>query len=108
MSQDVCQPLGGLGPTPLERRAADRVHDTVEVVGAFTAAEAQAAALRCLAAHPCSYCEVCQLLCPDQCITRDKVSFDILIDLKHCKGCGLCAYFCPKGAIRMELEQGGE
>jgi len=25
----------------------------------------------------------------------------IVIDLQHCKGCGLCVAFCPKGALRM-------
>ena len=45
-------------------------------------------------------------MCPDQCITRDPDSGDILIDLDHCKGCGLCAHFCPKGAMAMEIEQG--
>ena len=25
----------------------------------------------------------------------------IVIDTKHCKGCGLCVAFCPKGALRM-------
>jgi pyruvate ferredoxin oxidoreductase delta subunit len=28
-----------------------------------------------------------------------------VIDLKYCKGCGLCAHLCPKGAIAMVLEQ---
>lgn len=23
----------------------------------------------------------------------------IRIDIKHCKGCGLCAAFCPKGVL---------
>ncbi len=25
----------------------------------------------------------------------------IVIDRKHCKGCGLCVAFCPKGALCM-------
>lgn len=28
----------------------------------------------------------------------------IVIDITHCKGCGLCVTFCPKGAIRMSGE----
>ncbi len=28
----------------------------------------------------------------------------IAISLKHCKGCGLCVAFCPKGAIAMSKE----
>ncbi len=67
-------------------------------------AQAQAAATRCLATLECRWCEVCELMCPDLCITRDPDSGHIQIDLDHCKGCGLCAHFCPKGAIRMESE----
>jgi 2-oxoacid:acceptor oxidoreductase delta subunit (pyruvate/2-ketoisovalerate family) len=84
---------------------AERRGDVGEAVSELT--DAAAAAERCLAAHPCTYCEVCQLLCPDQCITRDPKSGEILIDLKYCKGCGVCAFYCPKGALRMELETGG-
>ncbi|MHB0912184.1 MAG: indolepyruvate ferredoxin oxidoreductase subunit alpha [Armatimonadota bacterium] len=25
----------------------------------------------------------------------------IVIDMEKCKGCGLCAHFCPKGQIRI-------
>lgn len=66
-----------------------------------------AEASRCLTSQTCTWCEVCQLMCPDLCITRDPDSGHIRIDLDHCKGCGLCAYFCPKGAIRMETEPAG-
>ena len=30
--------------------------------------------------------------------------FKIAIDITHCKGCGLCVMFCPKGALRMSGE----
>jgi 2-oxoacid:acceptor oxidoreductase delta subunit (pyruvate/2-ketoisovalerate family) len=71
----------------------------------LTAEQSQEQASRCLKANPCTFCEICQLLCPDQCISRDPDSGHIVIDLNYCKGCGLCAAFCPKGAIRMELEK---
>ena len=61
-------------------------------------------AARCLSTVDCTFCDVCELMCPDQCITRDKQTGDILIDLDYCKGCGLCAHFCPKAAIHMEPE----
>jgi 2-oxoacid:acceptor oxidoreductase delta subunit (pyruvate/2-ketoisovalerate family) len=70
----------------------------------FSAEEAQQAAARCLANVECTHCNVCELLCPDQCIIRDPETGNILIDLNHCKGCALCAHYCPKGAIHMELE----
>jgi Pyruvate/2-oxoacid:ferredoxin oxidoreductase delta subunit len=86
VSPDVCKPRGGLGKLPGTRE------------------EARQEASRCLATLECRFCNVCELLCPDQCITRDPRTGHILIDLNHCKGCGLCAHYCPKGAIHMELE----
>jgi len=86
MNRDVCKPRGGPGFVPNTRE------------------EARQEASRCLATLECRYCNVCELLCPDQCITRDPKTGNILIDLNHCKGCGLCAHYCPKGAIHMELE----
>jgi formate dehydrogenase (NADP+) beta subunit len=72
--------------------------------GAFTVEEARAEAMRCTASSPCLYCEVCQLLCPDLAITRDPDTRAIRIDLDFCKGCGLCAHYCPHGAISMVLD----
>lgn len=48
---------------------------------------------------------MCRLLCPDLAITRDRVTGEITIDLDYCKGCGICAFICPKGAITMVLEE---
>jgi 2-oxoacid:acceptor oxidoreductase delta subunit (pyruvate/2-ketoisovalerate family) len=72
------------------------------------AERAKAEAARCLSTRPCQGCEICQLMCPDQAITRDDVTHQPVIDLTYCKGCGLCAHFCPKRAITMELEQAGD
>ena len=71
----------------------------------LTLAEAKAEAERCTAASPCLYCEVCQLLCPDLAITRDPGTAAIQIDLNYCKGCGLCAHYCPHGAIAMVIDE---
>jgi len=89
VSPKACTPPVGLSEVPEE---------------GFSAEEAQKAAARCLANVDCTHCNVCELLCPDQCIIRDPDTGRILIDLNHCKGCGLCAHYCPKGAIRMKLE----
>ena len=67
--------------------------------------EAAAQARLCFSTVTCRYCDVCRLLCPDLCITRDADSGKIVIDLQYCKGCGLCAHYCPKGAIRMVLDR---
>lgn len=52
----------------------------------------------------CINCLICWVFCPDSSvITRDgKI---IGFDLDHCKGCGICANECPKGAIEMVYEQ---
>jgi len=68
--------------------------------------EALKEARRCLSLRECGSCEVCELLCPDLCITRDEKTGEVLIDLDYCKGCGICASVCPKGAIQMVLEDG--
>ena len=68
--------------------------------------EAIEEAKRCLGLRECQYCEICSLLCPDLCITRDEKTGEVLIDLDYCKGCGICAAVCPKGAIEMVLEEG--
>jgi len=72
------------------------------------AESARAEAARCLSTRVCQGCEICQLMCPDQAITKDEATHQPVIDLNYCKGCGLCAHFCPKKAITMELEQTGD
>jgi 2-oxoacid:acceptor oxidoreductase delta subunit (pyruvate/2-ketoisovalerate family) len=63
-------------------------------------------AQRCLSLRECQSCEICSLLCPDLCITRDEETGEVRIDLEYCKGCAICAAVCPKGAIQMVLEEG--
>ena len=70
----------------------------------YTESQAIREAQRCLATIFCTYCEVCTLICPDLCITRNHETGHIQIDLDYCKGCGLCAHFCPKGALEMVLQ----
>jgi 2-oxoacid:acceptor oxidoreductase delta subunit (pyruvate/2-ketoisovalerate family) len=72
----------------------------------FLKEEAVKEAERCLSMRACESCDICSLLCPDLCITRDEKTGEVLIDLDYCKGCGICATVCPKGAIEMMLEEG--
>jgi 2-oxoacid:acceptor oxidoreductase delta subunit (pyruvate/2-ketoisovalerate family) len=67
--------------------------------------EAIQEAQRCLGMRVCESCDLCSLLCPDLCITRNEETGEVLIDLDYCKGCGICAVICPKGAIQMVLEE---
>jgi len=73
----------------------------------FREEEALQEAQRCLGVRGCESCDLCTLLCPDLCITRDETTGGLLIDLDYCKGCGICAAICPKGAIQMVLEDVG-
>jgi 2-oxoacid:acceptor oxidoreductase delta subunit (pyruvate/2-ketoisovalerate family) len=106
MKARACQPPGdnrSTGPAV----ATTTPGSLVEAIPGLSREQAQEEARRCLGAFVCTFCEVCQLICPDQCITRDEGSGEIRIDLDFCKGCGLCAAYCPKGALRMEREDGG-
>jgi len=71
----------------------------------LTMDEALREARRCLGARSCESCDLCALLCPELCITRDEESGKIVIDLDYCKGCAICAAVCPKGAITMVLDE---
>jgi 2-oxoacid:acceptor oxidoreductase delta subunit (pyruvate/2-ketoisovalerate family) len=65
--------------------------------------EAVAEARRCFNCAVCNDCELCLILCPDVAITR-REGGGFEIDLDHCKGCGVCAEECPRGAIVMTRE----
>ncbi len=86
---------------PSSRKGRERI-PTVE--SGLLKEEALNEARSCLSLRECESCEVCELLCPDLCITRDKKTGEVLIDLDYCKGCGICASICPKGAIQMVHE----
>ncbi len=50
----------------------------------------------------CVKCATCWLFCPAQCVVEKPAWFDI--DLRVCKGCGICAQECPQRAIEMIAE----
>lgn len=103
---DVCHlPLPGERIEPPELPPEVRKDTCEEVEQPFEASQAQREASRCLSSITCTYCEVCQLICPDLCITRNPETGLIEFDLTYCKGCGLCAAYCPKGAIDMVREE---
>jgi 2-oxoacid:acceptor oxidoreductase delta subunit (pyruvate/2-ketoisovalerate family) len=96
-------------PTPRtarrKRPAAERIRDFAPAQLPDDPPTATSAAARCFGASTCRACEVCVMMCPDLCITRDPATQRIVIDLDYCKGCGLCAHYCPKGAIKMEVDR---
>ena len=43
------------------------------------------------------------MYCPDNAVRPEKDSYIILYT--YCKGCGICAEECPKGAISLVAEE---
>ena len=56
----------------------------------------------CLSCGTCNLCLQCVLSCPDASIRLDAGETNVKVDFDHCKGCGICAYECPRGVIAME------
>lgn len=57
----------------------------------------------------CIHCMICWVFCPDSSIKVEDGKM-VGIDYKHCKGCGICSFECPRKAIEMvlETEENGE
>ena len=83
----------------------DRLKGSLLVKQGFDEGTSIEEARRCLGNTRCESCDLCRLLCPDLCITRNEMTNEIEIDYNYCKGCGICALICPRGAIKMELEE---
>jgi Pyruvate/2-oxoacid:ferredoxin oxidoreductase delta subunit len=56
----------------------------------------------CLSCGTCNLCLQCVSFCPDATIRPNGKNIVVEVDLDHCKGCGICAYECPRGVITME------
>ncbi|HMK65692.1 MAG TPA: 4Fe-4S dicluster domain-containing protein [Thermodesulfobacteriota bacterium] len=59
-------------------------------------------ASRCLYCGTCDLCQQCISSCPEACVRMNTHKSGVSVDLDFCKGCGLCAYECPRGVITME------
>jgi 2-oxoacid:acceptor oxidoreductase delta subunit (pyruvate/2-ketoisovalerate family) len=53
----------------------------------------------------CTACDNCFVFCPDAAITPNRGTGGYDIDFAHCKGCGLCAVECPRGAMMLVPEE---
>jgi NADPH-dependent glutamate synthase beta subunit-like oxidoreductase len=80
------------------------VRDFTEVVQSLAWHEAAAEAARCFSCGACTQCDNCLVFCPDAAIARDGATGGYRIDLAHCKGCGICAAECPRGALTLVPE----
>lgn len=67
-----------------------------------SAHEVVAEAKRCFHCGSCNICHTCWILCPDASIRE--INGKISVDYDYCKGCGICAEECPRGAIVIEEE----
>jgi Pyruvate/2-oxoacid:ferredoxin oxidoreductase delta subunit len=70
--------------------------------GTWDLERAQREAEGCLSCGTCTLCLQCVSFCPDASIRLDEEKREVMVDLDHCKGCGICAYECPRGVITME------
>jgi Pyruvate/2-oxoacid:ferredoxin oxidoreductase delta subunit len=61
---------------------------------------------RCMSCGICNLCLQCASSCPEACLRLDAEKNTITVDLDFCKGCGICAYECPRWRKRAH-EKGG-
>ncbi|WP_456433420.1 pyruvate synthase subunit PorD [Thermosulfuriphilus sp.] len=52
----------------------------------------------------CIRCGMCYIFCPEPAYEPDDEGY-FIVNLDYCKGCGICANECPKGAITMVMEE---
>jgi 2-oxoacid:acceptor oxidoreductase delta subunit (pyruvate/2-ketoisovalerate family) len=71
----------------------------------FSPKEAISSAKRCFHCGICTFCYQCYDYCPDVAIRMDRGKRHREIDYDHCKGCGICAEECPRGAIGWAKEK---
>jgi 2-oxoacid:acceptor oxidoreductase delta subunit (pyruvate/2-ketoisovalerate family) len=86
---------------PVEKR----IKAFKEVRRGFTLKTAQKEANRCSSCGLCNACGNCYIFCSDGCIMFDDNEQIYEIDYNYCKGCGICAEECPRGALDMFQEE---
>lgn len=86
-----------------DTRQATRTFD--EVVRGLAWHQAVSEAERCFTCGSCSSCDNCYVFCPDVAVVRDPARAHYEVDFTHCKGCGICAAECPRGAIALVPEE---
>ncbi len=91
--------------SPGQVPAAQRASGFSEVVKTLAKPQAMKEASRCFHCGDCVMCDNCLIFCPDVAITRKEDAPGYDVDLDHCKGCGICARECPRGAIIMVEER---
>jgi 2-oxoacid:acceptor oxidoreductase delta subunit (pyruvate/2-ketoisovalerate family) len=104
----------GMNPAHFEpaARNEDHFHSAGDISASFgevnfglSDREMSAEVERCMNCGVCNRCELCLIFCPDMAIQRREDGEGFEIDLRYCKGCGLCAAECPRGAMAMSREE---
>jgi NADPH-dependent glutamate synthase beta subunit-like oxidoreductase/Pyruvate/2-oxoacid:ferredoxin oxidoreductase gamma subunit/Pyruvate/2-oxoacid:ferredoxin oxidoreductase delta subunit len=57
---------------------------------------------RCFSCGHCTRCDTCLTFCPEGIIVRQGEEY--AIDGEYCKGCGICAWECPRNAMQMTAQ----
>jgi len=83
--------------TVIEGKSSDRPNDFSRTLEPLTEEQAREIASRCLLCGSCGECSACLDIfgCPAMHVEDGKVAIDEAL----CTGCGVCALFCPNGAI---------
>ncbi|MFB6286301.1 MAG: NAD(P)-binding protein [Candidatus Bipolaricaulia bacterium] len=93
-------------PTTKRNGYHDLAGDFEEVELGFIDSFAQREANRCFNCGTCTECDNCFVFCPDLAVLRTgDPERPYRIDTGYCKGCGICAHECPRGAIELQLEE---
>ncbi|MEO0131901.1 MAG: NAD(P)-binding protein [candidate division WOR-3 bacterium] len=80
-----------------ELPAAVRKESFKEIHLGFSENDAIKEAERCFSCGICNKCDNCYVFCPDLSVLKDNDNYKF--DYDFCKGCGVCAYECPRKAI---------
>ncbi len=92
----AARPRDGRLSIPISRRSFTEVNQGLDREAAL------AEARRCFNCGVCNRCDVCLTFCPDVAISHADGAYAIALD--YCKGCGVCAAECPRGALVMTRE----
>jgi NADPH-dependent glutamate synthase beta subunit-like oxidoreductase/ferredoxin len=88
---------------PPELEGERRLAGFEEVVGSLGEEGFRRELGRCFVCGTCDQCDVCWTFCPEPAVAG--ALRDYAVDYQHCKGCGICAVECPRGALTLELER---
>jgi NADPH-dependent glutamate synthase beta subunit-like oxidoreductase/Pyruvate/2-oxoacid:ferredoxin oxidoreductase delta subunit len=81
----------------------ERLKGFQEVIASPSQEVAVSEAQRCFICGSCTECGNCYIFCPECAIKPDPGGYGYIADMDYCKGCGICVYECPRGAMTMEV-----